>query len=444
MRINADIIRKYSLEEVALLAMFAFGLLIAGLIVVRRGRIEMSERLELPYSGLSLSLPAGPGWKRSAGWSYETSSEFTRSARLRVGNQPAGVVVHCRYLLASPETDPEQVLTERLAAATLQAVRWDRIVNDVSVHWVQAARPGRIADTFLGVAALDHGRVLEISVRAPADHLLAGKVFRLIAESVVFESDEFISRGADFIRRFRSRGLGDTIQQQNAADGESIYLINDARDKPAGFQIATFRKIAEGSDWSSVAVERIHSTVGPRGQTSRSRFECTDRLDRFVWQTWRTSLWTSHAIATEVELAGDGSMQITRATSSKQLTYRPGEGAVAEILIDQVGRAFLDAYEKEPVIDVILADGAIVPAVISTVDVSRDARNKWGAAYAVRIRFLDRPDAYVQSYFDSEKNLVGKIEKNQGVLYWHKSDRKTLAETFGNRERYLIPPSVGR
>ena len=61
MRINADIIKKYSLEEVALLVMFAFGLLVAGLIVALRGRIDMSEPLELPHSGLAVSLPAGHG-----------------------------------------------------------------------------------------------------------------------------------------------------------------------------------------------------------------------------------------------------------------------------------------------------------------------------------------------------------------------------------------------
>jgi len=419
--------------------MFAFGLLIAGLIVVRRSRIEMSEPVELPYSGLSLSVPAGPGWERegSAGWSYATSNEFNLSRRLLVGNKIAAIV-HCRYLLASPETDPEQVLTDRLAAATLQETRSGRIVNDVTVHWVQ------IVDTFLGVVALDHGRMLEIMVRAQADRPMADKVFRLIAESVVFESDEFISRGADFIRRFRSRGLGDIIQRQNAADSESIYVINDAMDKPAGFQIATFQKSAEGSDWSSVAVERMRSTVGPRDQIRRSHFECADDLDRFVWRTNRMSLQAARPIATEIELADDGAMHIRGATSLKELTWRPGDGAVAEILIDRIARAFLDAYANDALIDVIFADGAIVPAVISTVNVSGDTQNKWVTAYSVRVRFLHGRDTYVQSYFDFKKNLVGKVEKSQGVLYWHRSDRKTLAETFGNLERYPGPPSVGR
>ncbi|RKY06922.1 MAG: hypothetical protein DRP66_07810 [Planctomycetota bacterium] len=439
MRINAEIIRKYSLEEVALLVMFAFGLLIAGLIVVRRSRIEMSEPVQLPYSGLSLSLPAGPGWEWEgfAGWSYATTNEFNLSKRLLVGNKIAAGV-HCRYLLASPETDPEQVLTDRLSAATLQEVRSGRIVNDVAIHWVQ------IADTFLGVASLDHGRMLEVMVKAPAEHRLADKVFRLVAESVVFESDKLISQGVDFIQRFRSQGLADIRQQQNAADSESVYLINDAGDKPAGFQIEIFRRSAEGGDWSSVAVERIHYTVGTRGQTSKSHFECTDRLDRFIWRSDRTIRRARRAITTEIELTGDGYMKIRRATSSKELTYRPADGAVPEILIDRIARAFLDAYENGAVIDLILADGAIVPAVISTVGASLDTENKWGAAYSVRVRFLLGGDAYVQSYFDFEKNLVGKIDKSRRVLYWHKSDRKTLAETFDNIERHLGPPPVGR
>ncbi len=288
MRINADIIKKYSLEEVALLVMFAIGLLVAGLIVALRGRIDMSEPLELPHSGLAVSLPVGRGWKPPAGWLYDTGNEFSLSTHLRVGNERAAIV-HCRYFLASPEVDPEQVLTGRISAANLQVVRSGQIIDDVDVRWAQAGEPGRMADTFLGVAALPHGRILEISVRAPVDHRLAGKVFRLMVKGIVFESDELISRGVDFMRRFRGRVFADISQQQNAVDAESIYLIRDALDEPRGFQIETFRKNPEGSDWSSMIAERIHYTVGARGRTSKSHFECTDRLDRFIWQTGRTS-----------------------------------------------------------------------------------------------------------------------------------------------------------
>ena len=158
MRINANIIRKYSLQEVALLAMFAFGLLIASLVVALRGRIDMSEPLELPHSGLAISLPARHGWERSAGWSYDTANEFNLSARLRVGNKFAAIV-HCRYFLASPEIDPEQVLTGRISAASLQVVGSGQIINDVDVRWAQAGGPGRMGDTFLGVAALPHGMI---------------------------------------------------------------------------------------------------------------------------------------------------------------------------------------------------------------------------------------------------------------------------------------------
>ncbi|MEE9365588.1 MAG: hypothetical protein V3W44_02780 [Dehalococcoidales bacterium] len=442
MRINADIIKKYSLEEVALLVMFAFGLLVAGLIVALRGRIDMSEPLELPHSGLAVSLPVGHGWKPPAGWSYDTANEFNLSTHLRVGNELAAIV-HCRYFLASPEIDPEQVLTGRISAERLQVVRSGQIIDDVDVRWAQAGGPGRMADTFLGIAALPHGRILEIGVRAPLDRHLASKVFRLMVKGIVFESDELISRGVDFIRRFRSQGFADISQQQNAVDAESIYLIRDALDEPRGFQIETFRKNAERGDWSSIIAERIHYTVGARGQPSKSYFECTDRLDRFIWQSGPTSRRAPGAITTEIELAGDGSMRVSSATSSKESRYRPGDHAVAEMLIGPFTRAFLDAYENEALIDLILADGTIIPAVISTVDTSLDTEDKWGAAYSVRVRFLLGGDAYVQTYFDRDKNLVGKIDKSRRVLYWHKSDRKTLTETFGNPERYSGPPAVG-
>lgn len=414
--------------------MFAFGLLVAGLIVALRGRIDMSEPLELPHSGLAVSLPAGHGWERSAGWSYDTANEFNLSARLRVGNE-IDAIVHCRYFLASPEIDPEQVLTDRISSASLQVVHSEQIIDGVDLRWAQAGEPGGIADTFVGVAALPHGRILEICVTASADHRLAGKVFRLMVKGIVFESDDLISRGVDFIRRFRSRGLADISQQQNTVDAESINLIRDALDKPRGFQIETFRKNAERSGWSSIIAERTHYIAGTRGQTRKSHFECTDRLDRFIWQTGRSSRRAPYAISTEIELAGDGSMRISGTTSSKDLIYRPGDHAVAEMLIDPLTRAFLDTYEKEALIDLIFADGTIIPAVISRVDTPLDTENKWGAAYSVRVRFLLGGDAYMQTYFDSDKNFVGKIDKTRGVLYWHKSDSKTLTETFPNLER---------
>ncbi|MHC4962129.1 MAG: hypothetical protein ACYTGA_08415, partial [Planctomycetota bacterium] len=66
-------VKRYSLIEVALLAVFMVGLLIAHLIVKHRATVVLSDLISLPGSGLSVSVPAGPGWERTATWQYEES-----------------------------------------------------------------------------------------------------------------------------------------------------------------------------------------------------------------------------------------------------------------------------------------------------------------------------------------------------------------------------------
>jgi len=234
----ASIARKYSLQEVALFAMFTSGLLIAGLIVSVRNRIEMSDPIQLPYSGLSLSLPAGPGWQRSTGWTYEKpGGGFTMGATLAVGNRPVAVV-QCRYLPDLPQSDPKKVLSEMVAAASLQVVRSGRIAGDVEIFWIQTARPRGVADTFIGASALPDGSILEISVRAPMDHLLADKVFRLIAKSLKFDPDGGIAPHGAPDGRPGAGEPGEVVLHRKPGDTETVRLVSNVQEHTgtAGFR----------------------------------------------------------------------------------------------------------------------------------------------------------------------------------------------------------------
>ncbi|MHC4999006.1 MAG: hypothetical protein ACYTEM_08290, partial [Planctomycetota bacterium] len=64
-------VKRYSLIEVSLLAIFTTGLLIAHLIVKHRSTVVLSSGISLPGSGLSVSMPEGSGWDRTNSWQYE-------------------------------------------------------------------------------------------------------------------------------------------------------------------------------------------------------------------------------------------------------------------------------------------------------------------------------------------------------------------------------------
>ncbi|MHC5000351.1 MAG: hypothetical protein ACYTE1_05965 [Planctomycetota bacterium] len=101
-------VKRYSLIEVALLAVFMVGLLIAHLITV-----VLSDLISLPGSGLSVSVPAGPGWERTATWQYEESeSSMTLLGQFRPSNRGT-MGVRWRYVFSTPDGSEQELLEQR-------------------------------------------------------------------------------------------------------------------------------------------------------------------------------------------------------------------------------------------------------------------------------------------------------------------------------------------
>ena len=431
MKVADDIVKKYSLEEVALLVIFALGLLLALVIVIRRSRINMSDPIELPYSGLSVSVPAGRGWRSSDSWVYKRGNEFMVAAYLEVGGRSIAVV-RCSYMMAAERIPAGELLEKHVAALRMRIVHSGQILaNDIVIEWAQLDRPRRSPDYFLGIAQLPSGKTLAIDVHAPNDQLLAAKLFKMTAKSVVFESDELLEKGNDFVGRIKSEGIGGIIAKYSDFDKEIAYLISDAVDRANGFQLKTFTKNPDRSDWAAQKIKSVQNLAGSKGGLTATVCDCSDKLDRFIWQTLRPG-----AGNTEIELSRDGRMRVS-SRKTGDVTYWPGAGAVPEICLDVIGASFLDSYAVEAVIDVIRPNGQIVPSLVSSIDASQDRGNRWGAPYAVRIEFLDGRGARLRMYFDFKKRPVGKVAKDGQTLVWHSTDRQSLTEEFGNLERYL-------
>ena len=431
MKAAVDIVKKYSLEEVALLVIFALGLLLALVIVIRRSRINMSDPIELPYSGLSVSVPVGRGWTRADSWVYRRGNEFLLATQLEVGGRSTAVV-RCSYMLAAERIPARELLEKHVATLRMRIDRSGQILaNDIVIEWAQLDRPRRSPDYFLGIAQLPSGKTLAIDVHAPNDQLLAGKLFRMTAKSVVFESDELLEKGNDFVRQVKAGGFGGIIAKYSDFDKEIAYLISDTVDRANGFQLKAFTKNLDRSDWAAQKIKSVQYLAGSKGGLTATVCDCSDKLDRFIWQTLRPGTGTA-----EIELARDGRMRVSSAKTG-DLAYWPGAGAVPEICLDVIGASFLDSYAAEAVIDIIRPNGQIVPSLVSSIDASQGRDNKWGAPYAVRIEFLDGKGASLHIYFDFKKRPVGKVTKDGRTLVWHSTDRQSLTEEFGNLERYL-------
>ncbi len=180
-------IKSYSAAELALLGIFALGLLLASVVVSYRNKIRLSRPIELERSGLSASLPVGAGWQASQSWIVDQQREMsTLTGQLLVGTS-MGAIVQWRFMGASGRLMPEDRLSIRVGTDEVEIVDAGTIQTDGAVmDWVQGRLIDGLEDIFLGVAHLGQGWIVELEVVTPGDAKLAGRIFRVVAASLAY------------------------------------------------------------------------------------------------------------------------------------------------------------------------------------------------------------------------------------------------------------------
>jgi hypothetical protein len=196
-------IKNYSAAELALLGIFALGLLLASVVVSHRNKIRLSGPIELKRSGLSASLPVGGGWQASQSWIVDQQREMsTLTGQLLVGTS-MGAVVQWRFMGASGRLMPEDRLSIRVGTDEVEIVDAGQIQTDDAVmDWVQGRLQGRLEDVFLGIARVRRGWIVELEVVTPGDAELAERIFRAVAASLRYGADSLShERAASRLRR---------------------------------------------------------------------------------------------------------------------------------------------------------------------------------------------------------------------------------------------------
>ena len=179
--------KKYSAAELALLGIFALGLLLASVVVSYRNKIRLSGPIEFEGSGLSVSLPAGGGWQGSQEWVVDRQRGISAlTGRLLVSTE-MGAIVQWRFMGASGGLMPEDRLSIRVGTDEVEIVDAGQIQTDGAVmDWVQGRLIGGLEDIFLGVARLGQGWIVELEVVTPGDAELAESIFRAVAASLAY------------------------------------------------------------------------------------------------------------------------------------------------------------------------------------------------------------------------------------------------------------------
>lgn len=183
-------IRKIGGDKIALLGLFIVALLIARLIVASKSALILSEPIKLTQAGLSVSMPAGNGWRSEKQWKNHGNA-FSVSSSFALGPGRPTASAHCRYLLAAETTAPLIRFEQMASEVEGQIVKTDQTQTDTLIFdWALIEKPQTLLSFIFGTAKLPNNHQLDIEVRQiMGDAEMAERTFKRIVKTLSFKDN---------------------------------------------------------------------------------------------------------------------------------------------------------------------------------------------------------------------------------------------------------------
>lgn len=180
-------------DKIALLGLFIVALLIARIIVASKSALILSEPIKLAPAGLSVSMPAGNGWKTEKRWKYQENA-FSLSSSFTIGSDRPSAWANCRYLLVAETTTPQMRFEQKAFEVEGRIVKMDQTQTDtLTFEWALIEKPQTPLGFIFGTAKLPHNRQLDIEVQQiMGDAEMAERTFMSIVKTLSFTNNQLL------------------------------------------------------------------------------------------------------------------------------------------------------------------------------------------------------------------------------------------------------------
>ncbi|MHC5082801.1 MAG: hypothetical protein ACYTET_02525 [Planctomycetota bacterium] len=425
--------KRYSLMEVVLLAVFVFGLLIAHIIVKARGTIQLSEPIELPLSGMKVSMPINPNWQYVPTWQYESDNSLTLiGSRVRAGQNQMRITeieIRWRYNICTPAGSSMEILYQRAEQANANLERIEVVGEKVPIQYAEMTSASGVGKGFfIGVARLEFGRSVELQVLPHGvDPYRAEAIFRTVASSLQYVKPHPLMAGKNLVRDLWKQT--DQNFSEAPTDKEDAFLIKDAKNNTAGFYYDQYSFFNNGKQGNCRIYNR-HYTA------NRLLIDSTFWLDgaeqSFSWKTSVQHLGMGQPREYTLTKSQDGEVKLKR-NFDKNKTFQSDGGLLPELMLGDYIKHFLKIKQTMVVVDVIAATGQVVPTKIETIALEEANAQSEMAETVVKVVYLNQPNSYDEFYYDAEENLIGRVEHlpGQGLRFWDPTTASQLKLLFG-------------
>ena len=422
---NRDIAKRYSLAEVVLLGLFVAGLIGAAALVSVRGRILLSKPVSLDGSGLSAPLPADKDWRSIPGWQYEQNRSFLLLSGLMYHGRSRGDVIW-RYHLAPEPMELKRRLELCAIGAGGRLADCQELEGSVRMVWGWVTSGS--SDTpaaIIGYSELDSGRLLELQVRMPDQPWYAQDLFEALGKAVVYEKSPAVQQGAAMVEHLSSLAAEELF---GPYQGQSNFQVRDSAGMARGY-IHENLKLEEEQEGQRFRLETKSSVNLPGFGQSEDVLTGANPYKAFQWSSKSRGLGSVWGVQTKLTYKVDGLLAAEEA-DGETAGYRPGPGALSELLIDSAARQLLDGAGGPVWLNIIGGSGKLLPALAQRIDAEQAGARAPQIKSAIQVKFIDGSGLVEEIYFDNAGNVIGGLLMRGGraALLWERVEEDLMEQ----------------
>ncbi len=420
--------KRYTAQILALLGLFALSLLVARFVIAVKTSLSFSEPIRLDYASLSVVVPRGNGWQSDGQWKYYRNT-FTLSSLFDSGPGGTRAGTHCQYRLA-PMNVPKEVIFEQKAAAVDGFIEasGQKPAGSFTIDWVHIKKQGLPFDVFFGIAELPNNHQINIEVyQRGGDAELAKRVFQRVLDDINLEDNQMLEAGSKIVSEIKSIGIEGFLYGRNQ---QSSYIIKDVRGRPIGFVIETIIASNTQSD-----IEGGSLLYVPGRSEQVTLFHSDNSFDGFVLNSEISQISGRR----NSEMVIDEAAVLTvRSTDSNgnDIGSRLSKAAMPDIFGDFIFSQMIDSGVDSVFIDVVDAEGRILPAFFARVR-TEDISASQNFSYLFRLEFLDGRGFSQQIYLDDQRRVIRKVIRHGFVYALERASVEDILGEFPERADYI-------
>ncbi len=416
---DGEKLRRFGFDKIAFLILLLAGLAIAKLIISWRVNFKMSEPVALEGTGVSVSVPTGGGFGPLSGGFQYNDSEFRLSAVMRISNDTA-VMANWRYFIVPLKKTPAERF-EKQASDIEGAIEktGSEKLGQLTFDYARIVSSKNSTLLLSATTLLPDGRTLALEVAQKGRNVnLVEEIFRSLVASAAWTPDSPLARGSRLLNTFKNKTIADIAKKKSQQD--YFYIKN-----------YTGRQIGFITDAISVKTDKLTAAnlyffkVGVNSLTERSLFRSDLNLKNFKWVSLQSDLLINRDSATSIELK-ENTVTVRNEKTEQDFAFTPT--MIPDILVDTLIESFLRSDSNSIMIDMILSDGSVAPALITRTQKQQGADPN--IAFTVDVQFFGMDASRQIMYLDS--NAVLLLSEVHGRLSYklEKTQKNRLAADF--------------